>query len=105
MTEAIDSRGGPVGHGTLGRSPPPGMDIGCELKPARTEREVSRGRRAREVIHALNYPLQHRCRSEALEGGARDARSFGLAPSHEPPLILSDPSESVECRVSNTASN
>ena len=84
---------------TLDRSAPPGKDVGCELKPGRTELEVVWRRRTREVVHALSHPLQHRFRSQALEGGRRDTRSFGLAASHEPPLVLSDLCETAECGV------
>jgi len=96
VAEAVHSRGRPVRDDTLGGSALPGKDIGCELKPGRTEREVVWRRRTREVVHALSHPLQHRFRSQALKGGRRDARSFGLAASHEPPLILSDLCETAE---------
>ncbi len=67
------------------------------MKPGRAEREVVRSRRTREVVHALSHPLEHGFGGQALEGRRRDARSFGLAASHEPPLVLSDLSESDEC--------
>ncbi len=96
VTEPVHNRGRAVRDDTLGGSPLPGKDIGCELKPGRAEREVVRRRRTREVVHALSHPLQHRFRSQALEGGRRDPRSFGLAASQEPPLVSSDLSESAE---------
>jgi len=97
VAEPVHSRGRPVRDDTLGGSPLPGKDIGRELKPGRTEREMVRRRRTREVVHALSHPLEHGFRSQTLEGRRRDARSFGLAASHEPPLVLSDLSESDEC--------
>jgi len=99
VTEAVHSRGRPVRHDSLDRSALPGKDIGCELKPGRTEREVVWRRRTREVIHALSHPLQHRFRRQALKGGRRNTRSFGLAASHEPPLVLSDPCETADCGI------
>ena len=101
VAEAVYGRGRPVGDDTLGGNPPPGQDVGCELKPGRTERKVVRRGRTGEVIHALSHPLQHRFRSQALKSGRRDTGSFSLAASHQPPLILSDLCESAECRVTN----
>jgi hypothetical protein len=96
VTEAVHRRGRPVRHDSFDRSALPGKDIGCESKPGRTEREVVWRRRTREVVHALSHPLQHRLRSQALQGGRRDTRSFGLAASHEPPLVSSDLCETAE---------
>ena len=101
VTKAVHNRGRPVRDDTLDSSAFPGKNIGCKLKPGRTEREVVWRRRTREVIHALSHPPQHRCRSQALEGGRSDTRSFGLTASHEPPLVLSDRCESAECGVSS----
>jgi hypothetical protein len=58
VTESVHGRGRPVGDDTLGGSPVPSKDIGRKLKPGRTELEVVRGRRTREVVHALNHPLE-----------------------------------------------
>lgn len=99
VAQAVHSRGGPVRDDTLRGSTFPGKDIGCELKPGRTELEVVRRRRTRKVVHTLSHPLQHCFRSQALEGGRRDPRSFGLAASHEPPLVLSDLCETTECGI------
>jgi hypothetical protein len=99
VAEAVHSRGRPVRDDTLGGSALPGEDIGCELKPGRTELGMVRRRRTREAVHALSHPLEHRFRSQALKRGRRDARSFSLAAGHEPPLILSDLCETVECGV------
>lgn len=99
VAEAVHSRARPMRDDTLGGSALPGKDIGCKLKPGCTEREVVWRRRTREVIHAMSHPLEHRFRSQALESGRRDPRSFGLAASHEPPLVLSDLCEPAECGI------
>ncbi len=59
VTEAVHSRGRPVRNDTVRGSAFPGKDIGCELKPGCTEREVVWRRRTREVVHALSHPLQY----------------------------------------------
>jgi hypothetical protein len=96
VAEAVHRRCRTVRDDTLGRRPVPREDIGCELQPGRTELEKVRRRRGREVVYALSHPFEYGFGSQALEGGRGDARSFGLATSHKPPLILSDLCESIE---------
>lgn len=100
VSKTVESCGRPVRDDALGGSPVPGKDIGCELQPGSTELDVVRRRCPGEVVHTLSNPLQRRLGSEALEGGGREARAFGLTARDESPLVLGDVSEPVDRRVS-----